>query len=318
MSALLAALYGLCILFLIGLALFVLVHNPRAPLHRLFALLSLALLGWVASLFAFNLPAFSHPSTILLTLGRFNFACMLVALTLAFLFVRQVAARPLPGPASAGLWSETLLLSLITLLSPWVDKQELVQAGQHVTLYGPGFALYVLHVLALLTMALWTAFHPSRRLLPQTQHQLRFIGGGILVTALIALTTNMLLPYAFGDFRFIHVGPLSTILFLGAVGYAVFVLHLFQVHVIIRMTFVLAGLIALGLELYQLALSFLAHLLPFGDKTERGYAATALVLVVNAFTQQPVKRWLGDLIDHLAHKKQPVHNAGRERAIGIQ
>jgi hypothetical protein len=101
-----------------------------------------------------------------------------------------------------------------------------------------------------------------------------------------------LLPYFWADFAFINVGTISTILFLAAAGYAVFEEHLFKLHVVIRATFVYGGLIALALELYNLVLGFLAKLLPLGDSTERDFAATGLVLVISAFSQQPFSRWM--------------------------
>ncbi len=312
MSALLAALYILCILFLIGFALLIFLKNPRSKLHRYFALLALALLGWVASLFAFD---FSITGQALLWLGRFNFASIVLAVTLGYLFVREVAGLP-DHPALTWVWAETGMLAALTLFTPWVDRQELLRFGQHVTLYGPLFLPYVLHVLALLTTMLLLAFRSEPPATGQTgrlrrsvtRTQLRLIGGGIIAMSVIGLLTNVLLPYALGDFRFIHVGTLSTILFLGAVGYAVFAYHLFSIHVIIRATFVFAGLIALALELYSLALSFLAHLLPFGNAEGRSFAATALVLVVNAFTQEPVKQWLTRQIDQATgHQQKTGH-----------
>lgn len=299
MSALVAALYSLCLLALAGFALFVFFRNPRGSLNQAFFLLSLSLLGWVASLFAFSLPTFNlpQPSASLLLLGRFNFACIVLAVTLGFVFVQHVAHRPVSRLAR-WLWLETGLLAGLTLFTPLVDKAELVMAGQHSTLYGSLFPLYVLHVLIWLMAALVSAFHPASNLPEQTRTQLRLIGGGILATGIVGLLTNVLLPYAFGDFRFIHVGTLSTLLFLLAVGYAVFVLHLFSVRVLVKMTFIFAGLVTLALEVYQLALGFLAHLLPFGDPAQRGLAATVIALSVNAFTHEPVKQWLERVISH--------------------
>ncbi len=311
MSALLAALYALCILFLAAFALLILTRNPRSRLHRHFALLALALLGWVASLFAFD---FQTAGSALLWLGRFNFATIVLAVTLGLLFVRDVADVP-HSPALAWLWAETALLGLLTLLTPLVDRQELVRAGQHLTVYGPLFVPYVLHVLVLVGAMLSVAFGSRRPVPEQTGRQLRLIGGGIIATTAIALVTNVLLPYGLGDFRLIHVGTLSTVLFLGAVGYAVFAYHLFSVHVIVRATFVLAGLLALALELYSLALSFLAHLLPLGNAEERSFAATALVLVVNAFTQEPVRRRLERLIDRVYYKRSPGHTHAKSRRV---
>ncbi len=311
MSALLVALYVLCILFLAGFALLIFTRNARSRLHRYFALLALALLAWVASLFAYN---FLTAGYVLLWLGRFNFASVVLAVTLGFLFIREVAGRP-AARSARWLWAETALLGALTLLTPLVDRQELVRAGQHVTVYGPLFVPYVLHVLVLLGAMLSVAFRSGRPVPEQTGRQLRLIGGGIVATAAVSLVTNALLPYGYGDFRFIHVGALSTVLFLGAVGYAVFAYHLFRIRVIVRATFVLAGLLALALELYSLVLSFLAHLLPLGNAQERSFAATALVLVlvVNAFTQEPVRRWLGRLIDQGYHARFPGRTRTRPR-----
>lgn len=100
-------LYVLCILFLAGFALLVFTRNPKSRLHRQFALLALALLGWVSSLFAFD---FQIAGDALLWLGRFNFAAIVFAVTLGFLFVRDVAGRP-AGRFGLWLWAETACLA---------------------------------------------------------------------------------------------------------------------------------------------------------------------------------------------------------------
>ena len=321
MSALTAALYGLCLLFLSGAALLIFAKDPHSRLHRHFVLLLLTLLGWVASLFVFGLPlGLRLGPEPLLWLGRFNFACLVPAVLLSFLFVQDISTRRFMQdiaerqsrekertPTTTWLWLETALLFLLTLLTPLVDQAELVKAGQHVTLYGPLFALYALHLVALLAATLRSAFRPAEGDSPETRSQLRLTGIGALATAAIALTTNALLPYAFGNFHFIHVGTLSTILFLLAVADAVFVHHLFDVRLVIRAAFVYAGLIALALELYQLALSFLIRLVPVGDQAQSHLAATAMVLVINAFTQQPVRRWLEGRIDRSLRPRSSAH-----------
>ncbi len=312
MSALTAALYGLCLLFLAAAALLIFAKDPRSRLHRHFALLLLALLGWVASLFVFGLPlGLKLAPEQLLWLGRFNFACLVPAVLLSFLFVQDIAGgqdvRNRQIRMTRWLWMETALLFLLTLLTPLVDQAELIRAGQHVTLYGPLFALYALHLVALLAAMLWAAFRPVAGASPETRSQLRLTGIGALATAAIALTTNALLPYAFGNFHLIHVGTLSTILFLLAVADAVFVHHLFDIRLVIRAAFVYAGLIALALELYQLALSFLIRLVPVGDQAQSHLAATAMVLVINAFTQQPVRRWLEGRFDRSLRPKSFAH-----------
>lgn len=301
MPALLAALYILCLLLLIGFAGFVFFKAPKSLLHRSFAFLALALFGWVASLFAFNFPsAFPTSSLALLVLGRFNFTCIVFAVLLTFRFVCLIARRP-SMPFFPYLWLETLLLAGLTLLTPLIDQAELVRAGEHITVYGTLFPFYLLHVLVFLGLSLLAALRPVHGTLRDVQDQLMLVGGGILATGAVGLVTNVLLPYAFGNFAWIHIGTISTLLFLVAVGDAVFVHHLFSIRLIIRVTFVYVGLIALMLELYSLVVTFLAHLLPFGDAGERSFAATAIALVINAFTQKPVKEWLERLVSLISH-----------------
>jgi len=291
MSSLIAALYILCILFLTGFGLFVIAKNPKALLNRYFALLCLALLGWVGSLFAFVLQTSAAE---LLWLGRFNFAAVALVAPLAYLFVRELAGRP---PARKGwMWAESAALAAATLLSASVDRAELVSGGLHTTSYGSLFPLYVLHVLAYVGAALFAAFRPLMRTLRDRRSQLALVGWGILGTFVIALVTNAILPYAFGDFRFIHLGTISTILFIAAVGYATFVEHLFDVRVVIRATLVFAGLIALALEVYHATIGFLVHLLPLGGESERNFAATMVTLVVYSFTQTSVQKWLERIV----------------------
>jgi hypothetical protein len=299
-----ASLYLLCLAFLFGSAAFVYSRAPHSRLNQYYALLALALLGWVGTLFVFDsLPE----GNALLLVGRANFAAAALVATASCLFVAELAGKRLAIRSEQGIWLETVGLAGLSLATPLVDRAETILHGQHITAYGPLFALYSLHVVVFLAGAVIVAFRSLPKATERTRPQLRLVGTGILATALIGVTTNILLPYGFGDFRFINLGPLSTILFLAAMSYAVFAAHLFSFRVIIRAAFIYAGLITLALELYQLAVTFLARLLPVGDASERAYAATALALIVNAFTQQPVRRWLERLIDR-SLRPRPHHS----------
>ena len=141
------------------------------------------------------------------------------------------------------------------------------------------------------------------------RRQLKLVGAGIFATALVGVTTNIVLPYWYGDFRFIHVGTLSTILLLIAVAYAVFVHHLFSIRVIVRKTLVYAALISVALEVYQVAVGFLADLLPFSDAAERHFAATAIALVVHTSTQASLRAWLEDLVERGMTRKRGRRSA---------
>ena len=58
--------------------------------------------------------------------------------------------------------------------------------------------------------------------------------------------------------------------------------------------------------MYNLLLSALARFLPLGPDGERETAATAIVLVINAFTQEPIREWLGGIVGLRHRKRQPT------------
>lgn len=292
MTLLTASLFLLCLLGLTGSAVFVLAQHPKSLLHKRYALLALSLVGWVATLLVFTSRTSAASS---LWVGRLNFAVVVLVATAAFLFVRELAERR--QGSTLMLWIETALLFIVTLLTGTVDKAETVTAGQHLTVYGPLFPVYLMHIVLLLSAAVFLALRPQPPL--PSRRALRLVGWGMLATAGVGLVTNALLPSVYSNFRWIAAGPLSTLLFLGAVGYAVFAFHLFSVRVIIRKAVVLAGVVTLMLELYQGAVAALAHLLPVGDVGRLHLAAMGVALAVNAFTQQPVRKWLEKQIDGL-------------------
>ncbi|MBA2679629.1 MAG: hypothetical protein H0U76_14680, partial [Ktedonobacteraceae bacterium] len=51
------------------------------------------------------------------------------------------------------------------------------------------------------------------------------------------------------------------------------------------------------------------------DQAQSHLAATAMVLVINAFTQQPVRRWLEERIDRSLRPKPSAHRQHRHQSL---
>ena len=230
MSLLTASLYLLCLAFLFGSALYVYSRDPFARLNAAFALLSLTLLGWVGTLFVYTAQT---QGSGLLWLGRANFALPPSWLPPPMAFVIVLARRPLPRATL--LWGRNAAAfpSSPCSRARWT-RRKLVQAGQHVSVYGWLFSLYLLHIVFFVVAALLIALRPAASLPALARTQLRLVGAGILATAVVGLAANIALPYLYGDFRFIHVGTLSTIFFLAAVAYAAVSYRLFDLRILIR------------------------------------------------------------------------------------
>src|SRR5579862_4922309 len=157
MPPVIIALYVLCCLLLLGLAVFIFQKNPHSRLNRYFSLSALSLFGWLATLVLYSLQ--TQPGSLLL-LGRLNFVCGLLIVTFLYLFVIALTEKPVA--ARRLLLAETGLLSAVTLLPPWIDRAEYVTSGQHSTVFGSLFPLYLAHIVVYLIAALAAAYIASR------------------------------------------------------------------------------------------------------------------------------------------------------------
>lgn len=292
-----ALLYYLCFLLLAGLSLFIGCRGSRrsrpGPV-RAFLLLALSLLAWLLTLF---LEVRAASPAAQLGLGRLNFAAVVFAAYFALRFVQEVPVRGLNHRASLWPWllSETLLLGALTLFTPLVDAAEAVQAGRAVTTYGPLFPGYLLHVLGYLTAALLAAFRKRRQAKERAvRRQLALIGAGMCATGGMAVVTNALLPYGFGDFRFCDAGTLSTLFFVLATAYATLIHRLFDVRVLIRETLVYGVLLAFVLGGYSSAVFVLTQYLTSGAEKLTQFAVLLL-----AFSFDPLRRFLEEKTDAL-------------------
>lgn len=302
-----ALLYALCSALLLGMAALILLRDPRSRLHRAFACTGLFLLAWVATLFLFTKAA--DPTKVLL-LGRLNFAAVPPAVYSGYLFVRAVAGLPPQGRGKAFAGAGTAaLLALVSGLTPAVDRAELpagtqaaAGAARHVTVYGPLFPLYALYAFGYLAASVSLALRVRawRRTPQAARDQLLLVGGGVLATGAVSLVTNALLPFSFGDFRFIDAGPLSTLLFLLAVAYATLRHHLFDLKLFVRKTVVYGLLLSFVLAAYSATLVLVSDRIA---GQSRG-AVTRFGVLVIAFSFDPVRRFLENRVDRLLFRRE--------------
>jgi hypothetical protein len=308
-----ALLNYLAFLLLAGLALFIAVRGrrrtpARARLRHTFCLLALFLLVWLLTLF---LEGRMVRPVAQLWLGRVNFAAVVLAAYLSLRFVQEVP-RKAKDPVGAGrgwLRAATALLGLLTLLTPLIDAAERVEAGRAITTYGPLFPVYLVHVFGCLMAALILAFRGWRRADDRrVQRQMAVIGLGMLATSDVALVTNALLPYGWGDFRFCDVGTLSTLLFVGAVAYATFLHGLFDLKVLLRRTLVYGLLLAFVLGTYSSTVFVISQYL-----TASTGKLTQFAVLLIAFSVDPLRRFLEKKTDHLLFGEPGATKTKRKR-----
>lgn len=310
-----ALLYYASFLGLFALVLFIVWHGRRGAsrhqrrLRRLFLGVALCLFGWQLTLFA---EVRVTDVAWQLMLGRLNFAVVALLPVLCLRFV-QCVPRPTYFVSSRTrllMWLQSGLLFLLTLLTPWVDAAERVVDGQAVATYGALFPFYVLHVATYWGASLCCAFSQWLRVHDGVIHdQLTLIGAGLLLTGAIALTTNALVPYWWGDFRFCDLGTLSSLLFVCLVAYATLVQQLFDLRVFVRKSLVHGLLLALVLGIYSSTVFVVSqHLTSHADEV------TQFVVLVLAFSFDPLRRWLEKKVDGWLFETEEGTRAGKVSA----
>lgn len=318
-----ALLYYACFGMLLGIAGFVLSRNARSWRNNCFALTALSLLVWQATQFVYER---SSTDRLVLWLGRANFAAIVFTVFFAYLLVRAVAGNAVSRRFVVVGLIETIILGLLSVATPLVDKAEVVHSanpnstGSHTTVFGFLAVLYFAHVLAYLAAAVLTAFRlrSSRGISATVRDQLLLLGGGMLATGVVGLITNVVLPYGFGDFRFIDAGPISTILFLLAVAYAIIRHHLFDIRVFIRRTVVWGILLSLVMAIYGAILLLVTDHLTEGANS--GFVKFGVLIIAGSF--DPLRRFLEQKVDRLlfpaeaARKRREQHRnvSAREEA----
>ena len=125
------------------------------------------------------------------------------------------------------------------------------------------------------------------------------VGGGLLASGAIGLIANVLLPYGFGDFKYIDVGPLSTVFFLMAIAYAIIRHHLFDVQLFIRRTLVYGIVLSLALALYSAMVILVTDHLT--QDVGSGYLKLGVLVLVSS--SDPLRRFLEKRVDALLFRK---------------
>lgn len=303
---LISALYGLCALLLSGGALYLAFTNRQEnPAIRWFVGVCLALLIWLVTLFLFLQ---SDDAAYVLQVGRSNFAAVSLAVYAGWRLVKAVAGRA-ASPYDRPLLYVTWVLVAVSALTPFVDKAEILSAsaasGRHETVYGLLFPIYVIHVVGLLGATIYEAFRGKRRSAkePHRRDQLLLLGWGILATGMIGVISNVILPYGFGNFAWIDLGPLSTLLFLAAVAYAIVRHRLFDIQVFLRRTLVLGVALSLVLAAY----SALVLLVTDRFASSESDGVTRFGVLVLAFSFDPIRRFLEKRIDQLLFLERRGH-----------
>lgn len=299
--------YGLCVLLLLGLAVLSLRRDRRSATHLDFAAFSFLMALWLASLFLY----YRVPDEGTLTLvGRANFAAIALALCYGHLFARGLARRPSPR----GFWLVgSGAVAALALLTPLVARREYLTPSGPATAFGPLFVPFALLLALHFAAAAWALASALPRASAARRAQLRLVLAGFSANATVAMFTNLVLPLAFGVFRYQEAGALSAVLLVAALGYAVLARGLLDVRVAVARTLVFAALVGALSALYGV-LVLLAGQSLSGDTVPRRLLILNLAAVVaSGLASDPIRRWVAARTDRWLYQGDRERQAAAAR-----
>ena len=276
-----------------AMAFFVLLRRPRNPINIFFFLGCVNIIVWELGIIIFR--TFASMSSVLFWGQFIHFAALLIPLCflLSFLFFPNGQFK------KSASWI-SIIITLLTLVWGWlVFSPEYISgltfvSGVRGLQYEPLFLLYSLH-LALIFFAclvvLGIGYVKSTGAL-KAQYLYMFLG--IIFASVIGIFLNLILV-GFGDFRFNWLGPLSPIVMMAFIAYAIVTHRLFDIRVIIRRTVVFAGLSLFALVSYATIVFGVTELLGGAVGTSFSLAQfvpNMLAVLVIAYGFDPIRRWL--------------------------
>ncbi len=259
---------------IVNCALAVLIWFKGAPkaTSRVFSLFAAAVAVWAMATFCFW--ASSNP----LFWGRIMF---LGPIIMAPLFLEF--ALLFPGGEERFKWDQLILLSvpcsvLITLVPTEIIVKQILLPDREVV-YGIGNAIFGGYFICYFVAAFYFLWKGWWRSLGKERLQFKYLFLGILLSTLVGVTTNLILPLM-GTSRFNRIGPAGTVFFVGMVAYAVIRHRLMEIEIIIRKTLIFAGLLAFVLGVFSLVLFLTQDVMASYLSMQREWSLVLSVLLV--------------------------------------
>lgn len=239
--------------FLIPTVLFlflgiVILINKRETTGYLFFGFIVSLIGWIASLYLY---VTINNEFYLQWIGRFNFAAGILLFAFffffSFKFPKQISTPP--------KWLKIIVVLEICLAILLTQFTHLISYHEHVTAdngrltdFGILYYYYVAHLATLALASVVVLIRKLRKNIGEIEKaQVKLILWGFLISTLLILGTNILLPLL-GDFSLQGIGPLSSTVLVVCTAYAIVKYKLLDVKVILSQ--VLVGILCLILFFY--------------------------------------------------------------------
>ncbi|HLC38942.1 MAG TPA: ATP-binding protein [Patescibacteria group bacterium] len=226
----------------VGLATIVLFNNLKNRLNQIFAFFILFVVLWTISNYFAN---FYGPYSLFWTQMTFASA-VLVAFTLVyFSYYFPKSERKISNKEHLIITIPTILILLLLLFTKTVIAGiTIIETGTGVE-QGILYYIWPVYFLLFIIFTFYNLIKKYRNLNKKQQIQMRILFVGLLLSLLLAITTNLLFPLILKNDTLSNYGPYSTFIIIGFTTYAIIKHELLNIRVIATETLVALIILAL-------------------------------------------------------------------------
>lgn len=219
------------VIFNTVLGLAVLLNNRREPLNISFSVMVFGIVAWTYANFATD-NASIVAASLFWNRASFAFTSLLVAGLFAFvlLLTRQGPKLPTIGLSMIGLAGSAMFA---ICFSPFIVRGVELKSWGSNTLNGPLFSVFMVYFAVMVLGALGRMVAARRWLKGESKVQLQFFYFGAVLSIIVAVSTNLLLPVITGQTSLAKFGPLGTVFLVGFTAVAIVRHRLLDIRVLV-------------------------------------------------------------------------------------
>lgn len=223
--------------------IFIVLINRRNKTSIFFSCVLLSIIGWVLSLYYFYE---SNNYIVVLNLGRINFAVIVALGPLLYQFIKNFPTEQKVSRVDKLIMIETAIFILLTQFTTFIVADEKIFGEDRVTVYGPGFYIFIFHFLSYVLIGLINLYKKYKTSQEKEKKQINILILSLSGALLFGFTTNLVIPVIFNRTSFISIdlytaiqnlGPFSGLIFAVPIGYSIIRYKFLDARVLLGKTF---------------------------------------------------------------------------------
>lgn len=278
----------------------VLLRNPKHGLHQSFFALSLSAAFWILTNMVFAVVPYA-PTQYVAALLSYGAAAFLALFFLQYCIgLAAIKIRRSISTLIVGIGTTVSVASMLpNLISTGVSEDSKVITNTIPLMF---YGVYLLVYMGAGLLVLLRARVKTKRV---ERDKVTIVLLGLVFSAIVGLFFNLVLP-VFGNYSFVKVGPVATLILVGSSTYAIVRHRLFDIKLAaVRTVAYICALVTLS-GVYYLFAYVLSILLFSGQMTDTFSVSPANIFLalILAFIFQPIKRFFDRTTNHIFYRDE--------------